>query len=52
MARLMKLAEGTKRCTSGSMDILARRKKGKTALLQRFFNLLYTLRDPQLIPFY
>ncbi|MCP4548722.1 MAG: hypothetical protein GY835_19870, partial [bacterium] len=28
------------------------RKKGKTALLQRFFNILYTRNDPQLIPFY
>ena len=52
MARLMKWAEGTKRRASGSMGILARRKKGKTALLQRFFNLLYTRQDPQLIPFY
>ncbi len=52
MARLMKWAEGTKRRISGSIGILARRKKGKTALLQRFFNLLYTRHDPQLIPFY
>ncbi len=52
MARLMKWAEGTKRRISGSMGILARRKKGKTALLQRFFNLLYTRHDPRLIPFY
>ncbi len=52
MARLMKWAEGTKRRISGSLGILARRKKGKTALLQRFFNLLYTQNDPQLIPFY
>jgi len=52
MALLMKWAAGTKRRISGSMGILARRKKGKTALLQRFFNLLYTRNDPQLIPFY
>ena len=52
MARLMKWAEGTKRRASGSMGVLARRKKGKTALLQRFFNLLYTRQDPELIPFY
>ena len=25
---------------------------GKTALLQRFFNILFTRNDPQLIPFY
>ncbi len=52
MARLLKWAEGTKRRISKSMAILARRKKGKTALLQRFFNILYTRNDPQLIPFY
>ena len=52
MARLMKWADGAKRRISGSIGLLARRKKGKTALLQRFFNLLYTRKDPQLIPFY
>ncbi len=52
MARLLKWAEGTKRRLSKSMGILSRRKKGKTALLQRFFNILYTRGDPQLIPFY
>ncbi len=52
MARLMKWAAGTKRRISKSMGILSRRKKGKTALLQRFFNILYTRGDPQLVPFY
>ena len=52
MARLLKWAEGTKRRISLSTGILSRRKKGKTALLQRFFNILYTRHDPQLIPFY
>ncbi len=52
MARLVGWAEGTKRRISKSMGILSRRKKGKTALLQRFFNVLYTRNDPQLIPFY
>jgi len=52
MARLLKWADGTKRRLSKSMGILSRRKKGKTALLQRFFNVLYTRNDPQLIPFY
>ena len=52
MTRLLKWAEGTKRRLSKSMGILSRRKKGKTALLQRFFNILYTRGDPQLIPFY
>ncbi|MCP4057796.1 MAG: hypothetical protein GY738_10865, partial [Pseudoalteromonas sp.] len=37
---------------SKSMAILSRRKKGKTALLQRFFNILFTRGGPQLIPFY
>ncbi len=52
MTRLLKWAEGTKRLRSKSMGILSRRKMGKTALLQRFFNILYTRNDPQLIPFY
>ncbi len=52
MARLLKWAAGTKRRISKSMGILSRRKKGKTALLQRFFNILYAKNDPQLIPFY
>jgi hypothetical protein len=52
MARLLKWAEDTKRQRSKSMAILSRRKKGKTALLQRFFNILYMQDDPQLIPFY
>ncbi len=52
LARLLKWAEGSKRRISLSTAILSRRKKGKTALLQRFFNILYTRNDPQLIPFY
>ena len=52
MQRLLNWADGTKRRISKSMGILSRRKKGKTALLQRFFNILYTRNDPQLIPFY
>ena len=52
LARLLKWAAGTKRRISLSTGILSRRKKGKTALLQRFFNILYTQNDPQLIPFY
>ncbi len=62
MARLLKWAEGARRCISLSTGILSRRKKGKTALLQRFFNILFTRgleagdhgtrSDPQLIPFY
>ena len=52
MTRLLEWAEEAKRLQSKSMGILSRRKKGKTALLQRFFNILYTRNDPQLIPFY
>ncbi len=52
MAQLLEWAEGAKRRISLSTGILSRRKKGKTALLQRFFNILYTRNDPQLIPFY
>ena len=35
-----------------SIAVLARRRKGKTALLQRLFNIIYTRNDPQIIPFY
>ncbi|MHC4925275.1 MAG: hypothetical protein ACYTG4_14560, partial [Planctomycetota bacterium] len=52
MERLLDWAAGVKRRISLSTGILARRKKGKTALLQRFYNVLYTRNDPQLIPFY
>jgi hypothetical protein len=52
LTRLLGWAAGTKRRISLSTAILSRRKKGKTALLQRFFNILYTRGDPQLIPFY
>jgi hypothetical protein len=52
LARLLKWADGAKRRISLSTGILSRRKKGKTALLQRFFNILYTRNDPQLVPFY
>ena len=52
MKRLLKWAADTKPRRSKSTAILSRRKKGKTALLQRFFNILYMQDDPQLIPFY
>ncbi len=52
MTRLLDWAEEAKRLQSKSMGILSRRKKGKTALLQRFFNILYMRNDPRLIPFY
>ena len=49
---LCQWAELSKRQLSRSRAILARRKKGKTALLQRFYNILYAKNDPQLVPFY
>ena len=52
MNRLLRWAEDTKPRRVKSMAILSRRKKGKTALLQRFYNILYMRADPQLIPFY
>ena len=52
MNHLLDWAQRAKRLRSKSMGILARRKKGKTALLQRFFNVLFMKNDPQLIPFY
>ena len=52
MKRLLHWAEQTKPRNSKSMAMLSRRKKGKTALLQRFFNILYMRNDPRLIPFY
>ncbi len=32
--------------------ILARKRRGKTALVQRLFNIIYTRADPKIIPFY
>ncbi|MDJ0835319.1 MAG: hypothetical protein QNK37_02320 [Acidobacteriota bacterium] len=44
--------ERVKKKLGKSTALLARRRKGKTALLQRFFNILYNRNDPQVIPFY
>ncbi|MCP4405494.1 MAG: hypothetical protein GY801_50355, partial [bacterium] len=44
--------EGVKGQFSKSTAILSRRKTGKTALLQRLYNILFDCNDPQLIPFY
>ncbi|MCP4407493.1 MAG: hypothetical protein GY807_06985, partial [Gammaproteobacteria bacterium] len=35
-----------------SQVILARKRRGKTALVQRLYNILYTRNDPKIIPFY
>ena len=35
-----------------SQVILARKRRGKTALVQRLYNILYSRNDPEIIPFY
>jgi AAA+ ATPase superfamily predicted ATPase len=52
LAYFLNWCENVKERQSQSTAILARRKKGKTALVQRLYNILYTKNDPQLIPFY
>jgi hypothetical protein len=49
---LLNWTEGVKKKHKLSLAIMARRKKGKTALVQRFYNILFTKNDPMLIPFY
>jgi len=48
----LKWAHGSKDLLSKSQALLSRRKKGKTALVQRLFNILYSQADPKLIPFF
>ncbi len=45
-------AKRAKSRLSQSTAILARRKKGKTALVQRVYNIIYSQNDPLTIPFY
>ncbi len=45
-------AEGTRREISQSHALMSRKRRGKTALVQRLYNILYTRNDPQIIPFY
>jgi Cdc6-like AAA superfamily ATPase len=49
---LFRWLEGVRKESKPSIAIMARRKKGKTALVQRFYNLLFTWNDPQIVPFY
>jgi hypothetical protein len=49
---LFRWLEGVRKKNHPSLAIMARRKKGKTALVQRFYNILFTMNDPQIIPFY
>ncbi len=48
----LKWVEGVREELNISIAILARRKKGKTALVQRLYNILFTINDPMIIPFY
>ena len=52
LAELLTWCEGAKRQTSKSRALLSRRKKGKTALVQRLYNILFANGDPNIIPFY
>ncbi len=52
LAFYLKWAHGTKDLLSKSQALLSRRKKGKTALVQRLFNILYSQADPDVIPFF
>ena len=49
---LMNWAEQTKGRLAKSHVLLARKRRGKTALIQRFFNMVFTRNDPEVIPFY
>ena len=52
LGALLNWCEQAKDRMSKSKAILSRRKKGKTALIQRLFNILYTKNDPQIVPFF
>ncbi len=52
LAFFLAWAERSKLKRAKSRAILARRKKGKTALVQRLFNILYSNNDPKLVPFF
>ncbi len=49
---LLKWTERSKLQRAKSRAILARRKRGKTALVQRLFNILYSNNDPRVVPFF
>ena len=44
--------ESVKKELGKSHVLLARKRRGKTALVQRFYNILFTRNDPKVIPFY
>ena len=49
---LLEWTERSKLKRAKSRAILARRKRGKTALVQRLFNILYSNNDPRVVPFF
>ncbi len=49
---IMAWTEKVRKEAGASLAIVARRKKGKTALLQRIFNILFTMNDQMIVPFY
>jgi hypothetical protein len=51
MAFFLKWIENIKERKSQSTAILARRKMGKTAIMQRLFNIIY-YKNENIIPFY
>ncbi|MCP4395738.1 MAG: hypothetical protein GY801_00295 [bacterium] len=51
LASLLKWIDGIKKEISKSTALLSRRKTGKTALLERLYNLTFDKHD-QVIPFY
>ena len=48
----LKWVERVKQRLGGSLALLARKRRGKTALVQRLYNILYTRNDPNVIPIY
>ncbi|MDJ0840845.1 MAG: hypothetical protein QNK37_30315 [Acidobacteriota bacterium] len=52
MKYFLKWVDLVKREIGPSQCILARKRRGKTAFLQRFYNVLYTRGDEKIIPFY
>ena len=49
---LMEWVDLVKRQLGDSKVLLARKRRGKTALIQRLYNILFTQNDPKVIPIY
>ena len=52
LAYFLDWCKGVENKLSQSTAILARRKRGKTALIQRLYNILWTANNPKAIPFF